>query len=190
VSPARRGGKSVTYVALVRGINVGRAKRVAMSDLRAIVEALGYQDVRTVLNSGNIVFAAGGGAPANPAARIEQALADRLGVAARVTVLTDADVAAIVAANPLSDVATDPSRLQVGVLFSASDRAKLHPLARENWKRERIALGARAAYLWCPDGTIKSRLAQAVFRALGDAVTTRNWATMEKLHAIASAPKR
>src|SRR5881628_2807318 len=105
------GGMS-RHVALIRGINVGRAKRVAMADLRALVEDLGYGDVRTLLNSGNVVFTApraGRGA----ADRIEKALAARLGVPARVTVLTAAELAAAISENPLREVAKDPSRLLV-----------------------------------------------------------------------------
>ncbi|HZW81825.1 MAG TPA: DUF1697 domain-containing protein, partial [Candidatus Deferrimicrobium sp.] len=75
-------------VALIRGINVGRAKRVAMAELRALVEDLGYSDVRTLLNSGNIVFAAPGTDKLDSAARIEETLSSRLGVSARVIVLT------------------------------------------------------------------------------------------------------
>jgi uncharacterized protein (DUF1697 family) len=94
-------------VALLRGINVGRAKRVSMADLRALVENLGYGDVRTLLNSGNIVFTSPRAAPGDAAARIERALAAELGVAARVTVVTAAELAAAVSANPLLAVADD-----------------------------------------------------------------------------------
>src|SRR5436190_7614221 len=97
-------------VALLRGINVGRAKRVAMADLRALIEGLGYGDVRTLLNSGNVVFTAPRAAPDNAAARIEKALATDLGVSARVTVLTAQELAEAVAANPLLEVADDFSR--------------------------------------------------------------------------------
>src|SRR2546430_842476 len=92
-------------VALIRGINVGRAKRVAMADLRALVEDLGYADVRTLLNSGNVVFTTRRAAPSNAAARMEKALAARLAVSARVTVITAGELAAAVAENPLLDVA-------------------------------------------------------------------------------------
>ena len=80
------------HVALIRGINVGRAKRVAMADLRALMESLGYGDARTLLNSGNIVFTAGREGPDRIRARIERAMAARLGVSARVTVLTAAEL--------------------------------------------------------------------------------------------------
>jgi len=173
-----------THVALLRGINVGRAKRVAMAELRALVEGLGYRDVRTLLNSGNVVFTAPRTAPATAAARIEAALAERLGVAARVTALTAAELAAAVAGNPLLAADRDPARLLVAVLADPADRRLLAPLTGEDWSPEAVALGARVAYLWCPEGVLASRLPEAVGRALGDGVTTRNWATMTKLDAL------
>ena len=182
------GGHAVAnrYVALFRGINVGRAKRVAMAELRALFEALGYRDVRTLLNSGNVVFTAPRATPSAAAARIEKALATRLGVAARVTVLTAAELAAAVAENPLLEVADNPSRLLIAVLANPVDGRRLEPLVRQDWAPEALAIGARVAYLWCPEGILASRLAEAVGRALGDAVTSRNWATMNKLHALAA----
>jgi uncharacterized protein (DUF1697 family) len=168
-------------VALLRGINVGRAKRVAMAELRALVEDLGYGDVRTLLNSGNVVFTTPGKAPGGAAARIEQALAGRLGVSSRVTVLSAAELAAAVAGNPLLAVADHPSRLFVAFLADPADRRRLEPLVKQDWTPEALALGPRVAYLWCPAGQIESPLAEQVNRALGDAVTTRNWATVTKL---------
>lgn len=174
-----------TRVVLIRGINVGRAKRLAMADLRALVTELGYRDARTLLNSGNIVFTVPATARGDAGDRIEKAIAARLGVSARVTVLTAEELAAIVRKNPLGEVADDPSRLLVAVFNNPADRARLEPLAKEDWSPEALALGARVAYLWCAGGILQSRLAQAVGRALGDAVTSRNWTTMTKLHALA-----
>jgi uncharacterized protein (DUF1697 family) len=108
----------------------------------------------------------------------------RLGISARVTVLTAAELAAIVAENPLGEVSTDPSRLLVTVLTNPADRKRLHPLARQDWAPDVLAVGARVAYLWCPRGMLESRLAEAVSRLLGAAATTRNWTTMTKLHAL------
>lgn len=177
-------GASAGRVALLRGINVGRAKRVAMADLRALMTDLGYDDVRTLLNSGNVVFGAPAGASGDIARRIEQGIIQRLGISSRVTVLSAADVATTVADNPLLDVANDPSRLFVSVLTDPADRAKLMPLARQDWTPEAFAIGARVGYIWCPLGMTKSPLSKAVGDTIGDAVTTRNWATMTKLHAL------
>jgi uncharacterized protein (DUF1697 family) len=117
-------------VALFRGINVGKAKRVGMADLRGLLEGLGFRDIRTLLNSGNVVFSAPrAAAPEKTAGRIEKAMADRLGVSARVTVLTSAELDAAVAANPLLSVAGEPARLLVAFLNRPADRAKLETLA-------------------------------------------------------------
>jgi uncharacterized protein (DUF1697 family) len=173
-------------VALLRGINVGRAKRVAMADLCATVEGLGCRDVRTLLNSGNVVFERKRAAPDSLGPGIEKALLKALGVSSRVTVLTVAELRAIVAENPLLEAAKDPSRLLVAVPQSAADLARLMPLRRHGWAPEALAVGKRAAYLACPGGIVKSPLVAAVGRRLGDAVTTRNWTTLSKLAALAA----
>jgi uncharacterized protein (DUF1697 family) len=179
-----------THAALLRGINVGKAKRISMADLRALVEGLGYADVRTLLNSGNVAFAATAAAlkRGDPAARIERALAAQCGVDARVTVLAAAELAALLAKNPLArEAAREPSRFLVAVLRDPADRPRLAALAREDWTPEAIALGPRGAYLWCPDGILGGRLVTALDRALKEGVTSRNWATMLKLEALLGA---
>jgi len=174
-------------VALIRGINVGRAKRVAMADLKALVEDLGYSGVRTLLNSGNVVFTSTRGQLAAAASRIEDGMTRRLGVSARVLVITAAELEAIVAVNPLAAVARDASRLLVSVLGNPADRSRLEPLTRQSWEPDALALGSRVAYLWCAQGLLESRLAEAVNRVLGETTTARNWATMQKLHALTQA---
>ncbi|GAC1650841.1 MAG: DUF1697 domain-containing protein [Gemmatimonadaceae bacterium] len=178
------------HVALIRGINVGRAKRVSMADLRALVESFGYRNVRTLLNSGNVVFDAPPRSPGNAARRIEEGLAGHIGVTARVTVLSATELATAVTENPLCDVATDPSRLLVAVLQSVDDRPLLEPLAQRDWTPARLAMGRRVAYLWCPEGILASPLTEAVSRRLGDRVTSRNWTTLTKLHTLAADGRR
>lgn len=172
-------------VLLLRGINVGKAKRIAMADLKALVESLGCRDVKTLLNSGNVVCSTS--KPAGLAARVQKAMTAQLRVTARVTALSADELATIVRENPLLDVATDPSRLLVAVPADVADRAKLVALAKQEWKPEAMAVGSRAAYLWMPDGVIESRVAKALDKAMGDAVTSRNWATVLKLATLASA---
>ena len=171
-------------IALLRGINVGRAKRVAMADLRALVEGLGYGDVRTLLNSGNVVFTVPGTAKGDVASRIEKAIETQLGVSSRVTVITAAELAAIVEENPLLEIADNPSRLLIAVLNDKADRTRLEPLLKEDWGPDALAVGQRVAYMWCAGGLLESRLADTIGRVLRDAVTTRNWATILKLHAL------
>jgi uncharacterized protein (DUF1697 family) len=171
------------YVALMRGINVGRAKRVAMADLRAMLSRLGCRDVRTILNSGNVVFSASRQPPRRIGKRIEEAMAEELGVSAHVTVLTAAEFACVVEENTLAKVAPDPARMLVAFCSDASHLKQLDAIKRQEWAPEAFAAGSLAAYLWCAEGILESRLLAVVGRALGESTTTRNWATVRKVHA-------
>jgi uncharacterized protein (DUF1697 family) len=175
---------SKRYIAFLRGVNVGRAKRVAMADLRKLVADLGYGDVRSLLNSGNVVFSAGRVSAPAAAAAIEEALVLKLGVASRVTVLDADELAALIAENPLLPVATDHSRLLTFIFADPALRAGLESLCAQEWTPGALALGRRAAYVWCPDGPLDSAVAAAVGKQLGDATTTRNWNTLCKLYAL------
>jgi uncharacterized protein (DUF1697 family) len=168
-------------VGLIRGINVGRAKRIAMAELRQVVEGLGYTDVRTLLNSGNIVFSVPAKVKGDAAERIQAGIADQLGVSARVMVVAGETFGAIVAENSLSSIANDPARMLVAFLRDGVTLAKLAPLASQTWSPDVVALGTHAAYLWCAGGILESKLLTAVGRITGDAVTTRNWTTVLKL---------
>jgi uncharacterized protein (DUF1697 family) len=173
----------LSHIALLRGVNVGRGNRVAMADLRAVTESLGHTRARTLLNSGNLLFDA---EPApDHAARLEAAFRERLGLRSRVTVLSAADLAAIIAENPLAEVVDQPSRLLVSVFRDPAAAMRLEPLSRQDWGPERLVLTSRAAYAWHPDGISSGELAEAVDRAGKDLVTGRNWATLLKLLAAA-----
>ena len=111
-------------------------------------------------------------------------MADRLRVSGRITLLRSHDFAAVVAENPLLAVMTQPSRLLVSFLRDSKARQRLDPLVNQDWSPEGLALGKRVAYQWCPEGLLASPLAEAVSDALGDAVTSRNWATVLKIHAL------
>ena len=171
-------------VALLRGINVGKAKRVAMADLRALVDALGYRDAQTLLNSGNVVFGVPGKTRGDAAARIEAALAAELGVTARVLVATAEEVAAAVAGDPFVGVATDPSKYLVTFVRDAAALATVTPLLDRDWSPDALRVGERVVYTWCAQGILQSDAAAAVAKRLGDAGTARNWATVLKLHAM------
>jgi uncharacterized protein (DUF1697 family) len=174
------------FVALFRGINVGRAKRIAMADLRALLESLGYGGVRTLLNSGNAVFEGPAGPPATHARRIQAAVAGTLGVECLVIVKSAKDMAAVVAGNALAATATDPSRLLVALTQDAQALAALDALAqaRAEWGGDEFHVGTPAAYLWCANGILESKLAVALLKGLATSGTTRNWATIEKINAL------
>jgi len=159
-----------------------------MGELRKLVEDLGYGDVRTLLNSGNVAFTVPGRVSGDAATRIEKAIGARLGVSTRVTVLTGKDVAAAVRDNPLASVAGDPARLLVLAFPDPKAMARLEPLLEQRWAPEVLALGSRVAYLWCAAGIVTSRLWTAANRCLGDVATARNMTTMTKLLALIEAP--
>jgi uncharacterized protein (DUF1697 family) len=182
------GERSVTYIALLRGVNNVGARRVAMADLRALFEGLGFRDVRTLLNSGNVVFSVPTKGRRDVRARIEQALASRLGLTSPVTILSAGEVTAAVRDNPLSRVATNPSHLLVLVPQVPSDLGRLKPLLKKRWAPEVLALGNRVAYLWCANGVAKSPLWAAVDRALERRGTARNIATITKAVALIEGP--
>src|SRR6516164_9440356 len=149
------------HIALLRGINVGKAKRVPMADLRALMASLGHANVRTLLNSGNAVFDAKAGTPAGHAKKLRAAILAQLGVDCEVIVKTADELAAAI--------------------------AELKPLEAEDWAPEAFAAGGHAAWLWCAGGIIESRVAKAVGKVLKERGTARNWATVEKLQALVEA---
>lgn len=176
---------SQRYIALLRGVNVGRAKRIAMADLRKLVESLGYTGVRSLLNSGNVIFDAD--VPSSKAAEtIEEAMVLRLGVAARVFVLERQELADIIDDNPLLAMANDHARLFAFLLPSSTQYDIAHCLCGQDWAPEALAIGRRAAYVWCPEGLLDSAAAAALGKQLGDGATSRNWNTMTKLHGLCS----
>ncbi len=175
------------YVALFRGINVGKAKRIAMADLRALLGKLGYTDVATLLNSGNAVFTGPAAAPAKQAAKIREAVAKKLGVDASVLVKSAEDIAAVVAGNALNKIANDGSRLLVALTDGDDVLASVTKLARQDFGAERIHVGSHAAYLWCANGILESKAIEPLLKGLGASGTTRNWNTVTKLHALLAA---
>jgi uncharacterized protein (DUF1697 family) len=170
------------YVALFRGINVGKAKRIAMGDLRVLLGKLGYTEVQTLLNSGNAVFK--GDASAKHAERIQQAVLKKLGVDALVIVKSEKDLAGIIAGNELGDIAHDHSRLLVAVTNESKALASVKALAKSEWGDEKIHVGKHAAYLWCANGILESKAAVALLKGLDGIGTTRNWATLNKIHVL------
>ena len=176
-----------TCIALLRGINVGRAKRIAMADLRALVERLGCTNVRTLLNSGNVVFDATRPDRNRIAAAIDVALQSSHGFSASVVIITAAELQAIVEEDPLTGVVIDPARYLVAFVAEPADLGRAKALLTAPWKPEAMALGSRAAYLWCAKGIIDSKVLPAFVRATGQAATTRNWSTVLKLQSLAGA---
>ena len=172
-------------IALLRGVNLGGNKKVPMAELKRLVEGLGFTDVRTLLNSGNVVFTARASAVRTAAARIQQTLLDQLGVSSKVTVLTAEELGAILDENPIAGLCDNPSRMLIAVFAEEGARAKAEALAKQAWAPEVMSVGTRAAYLWCVNGISAGQLGFAVDKALKTGVTARNLGTMTKLRGLA-----
>jgi len=169
------------YALLLRGINLGRAHRVAMADLRELLAAEGHGTVRTLLQSGNVVLDSALPA-AELAGSVEQALERRFGFPTATVVRTRDEVLAVVAKDPLGAVAADPSRYVVS--FSADEvPAEVVELLRTTEPGDdRFAVDGRELYLWCPHGQLDSPLSAALAKLRGGpAGTARNWRTVRKL---------
>lgn len=172
-------------IALIRGVNVGKANRIAMADLRELIADLGHTDVRTLLNSGNVVFQTKRPHVARISSAIQAAIKQNCGFSASVMVVTAETLDRIIGENPLLRVAKDPARYLVAFVADAKHLDPLRPLLDETWTPDALAFTQRAAYLWCSTGLLESKMSQAFARKAGATITTRNWATVLKLQAAA-----
>jgi uncharacterized protein (DUF1697 family) len=170
-----------SLILLLRGINVGSRKRVSMPDLRALLTEAGFADVRTYVQSGNVVISSRA-APAKVGAEAERLIADRFGFDVDVIVRTAEDLGEVVARNPLGDVAVDPKRYQVSFLDGEPDPevvARISDLAADS---EQLVAVGREAYSWHPAGAARSKLwAKLAANGLGVRGTSRNWTTVMTL---------
>ena len=175
------------FVALLRGVNVGKGNRVPMAEFKAMLEGLGYTGVSTLLNSGNAVFTSTGRSQAKHAASIAAELQQKLAVTTPVIVKSAADLTQVISASPINPPETDHSKYLVAFAAEANELLALEPLQDLAQAPERFVVTRVAAFLHCPAGVLQSRVGEALLGRAGKRVTTRNWATVMKLHAQASA---
>jgi len=174
------------FVALLRGVNVGNAKRVPMAELRRVLEDLGCTNVATLLNSGNAVFRRAKAPSAKVAAEIATSIAAVLNVAVPVVVKSSSEYEAIIKDNPFVSHAVDRSRLLVSFTQDSKALSTLASLAALAGPPDEFSLGKHAAYLHCATGILESKIGAAVLGKAGGSATTRNWATCLKLHNLIS----
>ena len=175
---------STKYVALLRGINVGRAKPVGMAELTSTVEALGFDEVQTLLRSGNVVFAGRPDDPGRIAATLEGAIEKRFEMHVGVVVRTGGELAAVVAANPIPEAAGEGSNLHVMFLAEPPSAAVRDSLDPDQFEPDVVRLTDREIYVWYRDGMSGSATAQQLDRRIRSLVTDRNWNTVGKLLAL------
>jgi uncharacterized protein (DUF1697 family) len=175
-----------THVVLLRGINLGSHNRVPMAELREHLTALGYGDVRTLLQSGNVVLDADV-APERLAQEIEREVQARFDVRSPVVVRTREQLAAVVALDPLRDVVTEDRLYQVSFLSAEPLTEAIEKIAAAELEPERFVHDGREIYAWHPNGIHSSPLAKLLSdKLLGVIATARNWKTTVKLLELAN----
>ena len=173
-------------IVLLRGINLGSTNRVAMPKLREALAEAGFEDVRTYLQSGNVVLTSDL-RPDTLGQRCRRLVADEFGLDVDVVVRTRRELANVVRRNPLGDVVTDPKRYQVSFLAKKLPAQALARLEAAVMPPEQLVAIGRELYAWHPKGVARSRLwAQLAGKQLGVVATARNWTTVTSLLELAA----
>jgi uncharacterized protein (DUF1697 family) len=176
------------HVVLLRGINLGSRNRIAMPALRTALEDAGFDDVRTYLQSGNVVLSSSAKA-ADVARKVERVIAKDFGLEIAVVTRTRAQLAKVLEHNPLRRVAKNPKRYQVSFLDKKPSREVMRRIEEAAAPGERVKVAGREIYAWHPDTIARSKLwALLAGQNLGVTATARNWTTVEKLLELADAP--
>ena len=174
-----------TQIALLRGINLGARNRIAMPALREALADAGFADVRTYLQSGNVVLSSGK-KPETVALELRALLEKRFGLELHVAVRTRAELARVVERNPLAKVARDPKRYQVTFLAKRPSAEVKRALEAAVVAPERLAVHGREVYAWHPRGVARSKLWSLLAGSkLGVGATSRNWTTVTNLLELA-----
>ncbi|MFJ8544815.1 DUF1697 domain-containing protein [Streptomyces sp. NPDC093586] len=172
------------YAALLRGINVGGARKVPMAELRTLLEGLGLDAVRTHLQSGQAAFTSGRGDEQSLAAELARAVEEHFGFPVDVIVRDHAYLRAVAEACPFPAADLEARQLHVTYFSAPADEERFAPVDRAAYLPEEFRLGDRALYLYAPDGLGRSKLAEQLARPRlteGLVATTRNWNTVVKL---------
>jgi uncharacterized protein (DUF1697 family) len=165
--------------ALLRGVNLGN-RRIAMPELRAIVEGLGHTEVETYLQSGNVVFTPGKKAPKDLARSLSAAISEATGHDVPVVVRTGAELRRVVAASPYP--VDDPTRVVVAFLARRVALGKLGLGDLEVYRPDELTLAGRELYVSVPNGQARSKLMEELTSSrVPTVLTVRNWRTVTKL---------
>jgi uncharacterized protein (DUF1697 family) len=172
-------------IVLLRGINLGPRNRIAMPELREALAEAGFEDVRTYVQSGNVVLSTSR-KPAETARAVERLISDRFGLDVAVVVRTRAELARVVKKNPLGKVAADAKRYQVSFLDGRLDAATARRLEAAVAGDEQLVVDGREIYAWHDAGVARSKLWAALAgKGLGVTATARNWTTVTTLLELA-----
>lgn len=183
---ASRSRAPSTHLALLRGINVGGKNLLSMKDLVAIFAAIGCEDVRTWIQSGNVVFSARTAIAKQVPAAVSAAIEQRFGLRVAVVTRTARELAAVARSHPLDDPGVDAKTLHVGFLAAKPALARVRALDPERSPPDRFVVLGQELYLHCPNGLARTKLTNDWFdRQLGTTSTVRTWRTVQKLCELA-----
>jgi len=174
-----------TYIALLRGINVGGANILLMKELASVLEGMGLVNVRTYIQSGNVVFQSTTTDANQLSQAIRTAIGESHGLVPEVLVLSIDELHEAIASCPFTDGDPDPKTLHVFFLASIPVEPDLNCLDVIRSTSERFQLAGPVFYLHAPEGIERSKLAASVERAIGVTATGRNWRTVTKLMSMA-----
>lgn len=168
--------------AFLKGINVGGNKKIDMEGLRRLISAVGCGEVRTHLQSGNVVFTCESGDVSSLAPRIEKAIESEYGFGSAVILRTAKELSSALKGDPLSNVADNPSRHLIGFLAGPPKASAVKEAESASTDTDLVRVLGRHLYMWCPAGISASPLFKVNFdRVLGTTVTTRNWKTTSRV---------
>lgn len=174
-----------TFVALIRGINVGGKNTLPMNELVTLLENIGVQKVRTYIQSGNAVFQSAVKDPSELAKRISAEIKKRFAFEPHVLLLGIEAIDEAIAKNPFTEAEADPSRLHLCFLTSEPGTPDLDKLNDLKIASERFYLSDKVFYLYAPEGVGRSKLAASTEKVLGVPMTARNWRTVCKIKELA-----
>jgi uncharacterized protein (DUF1697 family) len=175
------------YVALLRGINVGGQKSIKMTDLKNAFEALGFGNVKTYVQSGNVIFDAEPSDTSKLAGYIEDMVSRTYGFQVKTMIRTEDELAGIVCNNPFTkDPDLDQDKLHVTFLSDRPESNTVAALAVKKEENEQFSIIGREVYLYCPNGYGNTKLNNVLFeKKLNAIATTRNWKTVNRVLEIA-----
>lgn len=183
---ALRGGHITVFIALLRGINVGGQKRVGMADLVELCRSLGFGNVRTYLQSGNVLFESPDEKTAWLSATVSEKISEKFGFPVKVIMRSSGELRRIITDNPLAKEGMNVDKLHVTFLSDVPSGDIRERMMKGEDGPDRYMIVGREAYLSCPDGYGRTKFSTTFFeKKLGVAATTRNWKTVNTLAEMA-----
>jgi uncharacterized protein (DUF1697 family) len=175
-----------TYIALLRGINVGGRNKLPMADLRELLQELGLQQARTYIQSGNVAFESDRDDLPQLSEEISASINGRFGFEPAVLLMTDETLQTAAEANPFPEAISEPKKLHLYFMAAAPPEPDLQAMQDLAQDGEQFALKDRIFYFYAPEGIGRSKLAAKIEKLLGVPATARNWRSVDSILELAT----